>query len=628
MIPMGTVYEEFERELETLRRQCGGDSRREMLRLLLLALEREEMVSIGYRESCINERLAAMPLDDEVRELIHHAMVWIWKDEEMHAVYVRGALLKLRSRWLRWQALSRQAAGAVGGWSASALQHTRWRRAPLSRALAWSVAAAGLVLGKVPRDVRQHLRYGPFRNFCLFNIDAEQTAWLCWARLVELAATDPQVDAELADDCRRVAADEHRHAQIFTLLAEALNDEDRLVAGHSADSLAERIGGVARYFLPRQRRSAAAAENPLGSGGKVWSLRGQSAEEKVPLFHRLLDESGLEAALAQCARRSGRPIGDVRVAIKPTFMLAYDRRDRSPLTDPVLVEELARWLRERGCRDISVLEGRTIYDRFYARRSVREVAEHFGFYSDAYRLVDAQEEQTPHTYPRGLAQYTVARTWKEADVRITFGKVRSHPVELALLALGNLEWVGARCDEYLFLERQADRATPVMMLLDDFPPHFALLEGYDAAADGLVGVMGSPRPLALRRLYAGADALAVDIVAARHLGIADPRDSSLLKAACHWFGGWSPRIEVVGCDEPIEGWRGPYHNDWRALLSFLAMPVYTHGSARGALFVPEMDEAAFPPLSAPGPLLRAGRAGVQALLGLRHPRRALRSPSP
>jgi uncharacterized protein (DUF362 family) len=592
-----------------------------MLRLLLLALEREEMVSVGYRESQIVQRLAAMPLDDDVRELVHHAMLWIWKDEEMHAVYVRGALLKLNSRWLRFHALVRQAAGAVGGWSSSALQHTRWRRAPLSRTLAWGIAAAGTALGKVPRDVRRHLRYGPFRGFCQFNVDAERTAWLCWARLVELAATDPDVDAELADDCRRVAADEHRHAEIFSLLVDALDDQDRLVRGQSADRLAEAIGRVSRHFLPRTRRGIRAVDNPLGSGGRVWSLVGPSAEAKLPVFRRLLDEGELAACLARRAERVGKPMAELRVAIKPTFMMAYDRRDRSPLTDPQLVEELARWLRERGCRQVAVVEGATIYDRFFARRSVREVAEHFGFREGSYRIADASQEQVPHTYPRGLAQYSVARTWKEADFRITFGKLRSHPVELALLALGNLEWVGARCDQYLFAERQADRATPLMMLLDDFPPHYALLEGYDAAADGLVGVMGSPRPRAPRRLYGGVDALAVDTVAARHLGIADPRDSTLLKAACHWFGGWAPRIEVVGCDEPVAGWRGPYHNDWWALLSFLAMPVYSLGSARGALFVPEMDEAAFPPLRKAAWTLRWGRAGVRALLGLRHPKR-------
>jgi hypothetical protein len=78
-------------------------------------------------------------------------------------------------------------------------------------------------------------------------------------------------------------------------------------------------------------------------------------------------------------------------------------------------------------------------------------------------------------------------------------------------------------------------------------------------------------------------------------------------------------IEVIGVDEPITGWRGPYHNEVSTLLSFLAYPVYELSSGRGALFVPEMDERAFPPLGRQSGLLRLGRRGLQSLLGLRHP---------
>jgi uncharacterized protein (DUF362 family) len=233
--------------------------------------------------------------------------------------------------------------------------------------------------------------------------------------------------------------------------------------------------------------------------------------------------------------------------------------------------------------------------------------------------VDASEEQVGHAYGRGMAQYTVARTWKEADFRISFGKMRSHPVDLAVLTVGNLEWLGARCDEFLFVERQAQRQTALMMLIDAFPPHFALLDAYECVPDGLLGVMGSPRPKAPRRLYAGADALAVDLTAARHLGVQDPDDVPTLRAARHWFGDVAGRIEVVGVDEPIADWRSPYHNELSTLLSLLAYPVYEFGSGRGALFVPEMDTRAFPPLGRESGLLRLGRRGLQTFLGLRHP---------
>lgn len=622
------VYEDFERELAAWRRKDAGRPRREMIRLLLLALEREELVSVGYREAMMVRRLRTMPVEPAVRDLIHHALVWAWKDEEMHAIYLRGAILRLGSRSLKFRAYLRQFAGAIAGWSSSVRQHVRWREAPLSRAFATQITWMGTLLGRVPRDVREYLRFRPFRDFCLFNVDAEKTARLCYDRMIELAAELPELPSSLVDDFRRVRDDEVRHTRIFEILTDALDPADRLMPGVSAATLSRQIGAVGEVFLPRARREALIAANPLGEGGRVWVVRGTSAEAKLPLFHRLLDETGLPDRLRLRAESASKPVGDLRVAIKATFMLGYHRKDRSIITDPALLDALAARLRDLGCADVTVVESSNIYDKFYGNRTVRDVARYFEIVSPHYRLVDSSEEQVAHSYQRGMAQYTVGRTWKEADFRITFGKMRSHPVELAYLTVGNVEWIGARCDEFLFAERQAHRQTAIMMLLDEFPPHYALLDAYDLAAEGLVGVMGCPRPPSPKRLYAGGDALAVDMVAARHMGMRDPRESSILRAACHWFGDPSGRIEVVGPDEPLAGWRGPYHNELSTLLSFLALPIYVRGSGRGSLFVPEMDEEAFPPLQPEGTLLKAGRRGVRRLLGLRHGRERRKASRP
>ena len=131
--------------------------------------------------------------------------------------------------------------------------------------------------------------------------------------------------------------------------------------------------------------------------------------------------------------------------------------------------------------------------------------------------------------------------------------------------------------------------------------------------------MGCPRPPSPRRIYASGDALALDRVAARHLGMRDARESSILRAAFHWFGEPDAQPVVVGADEPVPGWRGPYHSDLSTMLSFMAYPVYVLGSGRGALFVPEMDEAAFPPLEKEGRLLRASRSLVRRIIGLHLP---------
>lgn len=616
---MGSVYEEFERELARLHSECSRNPRRELIRLFLIALEREEIVAVGYRESLMERRLAAMQIPDDFRETIRHALVWIWKDEEMHAIYIRGAILRIAGLRLRIQAFLTQAAGGLGGWASSILQHSTWSRAPLSRLTAWTITLFGRVLGKVPTDVRQHLVYGPFRDFCRFSIDAERTAATCWYRIAELADSQAELDANLSRDFRRVAKDEDRHAQVFSILAEALSEDDRLADGATVSGLLQQLRAVGHEFVPRSQRQISDLENPLGSGQPVHVVHSASAKGKRVLFRQLLEHSGLAAAISQRSEFLKRRVSDLSVAIKPTFMLGYHRKDCSPVTDPELTDDLAVYLREIGCADVVLIEGRNIYDRFFEHRNVRDVATYFGFNSPNYRVADAADEQVPHTYRRGMAQYTIARSWRDADFRISFPKIRSHPIEMALLSVGNVEWVGARCDEFLFLDRQADRVTAVMMLLDEFPPHFAILDGFENAPDGLVGVMGSCRPKHPHRFYAGPDPLAVDTVALRHLGVNQPHDSSIIRAASHWFGGCLREVKVIGNDAPIQDWRGPYANEFRALLSIVAYPVYVMGSGRGALFVPEMDEDAFPMFAREGVFLGLGRRAVRRLLGLHIP---------
>ena len=615
------ILREAEEQLDALLRQHSGDRRQAILQLFLLALEREELVSIGYRDSLISARLKRMPLDDDVQELIRRALIWAWKDEEMHALFSRGAILKLGSARLRCQSLACQAAGAIGGWAASALQHTRWREAPLSRLLARGITTAGALLGKLPKEVRDHLEFRPFRDFCLFNAELEAASKMSWQRIVQVTEDGREFPVEAVNDFRRVVSDEERHQRVFVVLAEALNERDEFTPGFTVERLAEQIAEAGEFYLPGHRRGKSPVDNPQGSGGRVYCYQGKSLDEKLALFRRVLHDAGLHEQLEARAKFLGKPVRELRVAIKPTFMLGYNRRDASTITDPALLNELAAFLRESGCVDVAVIEAPNIYDRFFGHRSVANVATYFEIQSPHFRLVDASADRVAHQYTRGMAQSTIARTWKEADVRISFGKVRSHPVDHALLAIANLEGLGTRTDEYIFFDRQASRATSLMMLLDEFPPHFALLDAYETAPDGLVGMMGCRRPKQPLRIYAGSDALAVDMIAARHIGIHNPRESSLLDAAQHWFGGWSENIEVVGTDESIADWRGPYSNELWAMMSFFALPMYVFGSGRGLRFVPEVDAEAFPPLVPESWFLKFRRRNIRALLGLRLPRK-------
>lgn len=624
---MGAVFEQFAEELRAWEAKFAGRPRDELIGLCLMALEREELVSVGYREELMTQRLSAMPIPPAVRELMRHALIWAWRDEEMHSIYIRGALLKYGGPLLKVRAFAQQMGGLVGGWAGSVRQHVPWSKAPISRAGATFVTWLGALTGKVPEDVRKYLNYGPFREFCVFNVDAEKTASLCYQRMIALAQEAPELGRELAEDFVRVRDDEDRHARIFEILANALDEKDGLVASETEESLTRKIEDVGEYFLPRTLRKHTVVNTKIGSGGRVFALEGQSAANKCSTFRRLLEESGLEGKLRERAAALGKQAAELQIVVKPSFMLGYARKDRSIVTDPDLLRELAGFLRERGCGNAVIVESANIYDQFFEHRSVAEVAAYFGLQECGMPIVDGSNDQVPHSYFRGMAQNTISRSWKAADFRISFGKMRSHPIEMAYLTIGNLEWMGGRCDEFLFVERQAHRETALMMLLDGFPPDFALLDAYDEASDGLVGVMGCPRPPSPRRVYAAEDALAVDLVAARHMGVREPEQTNILRAACHWFGDPRARIEVVGTNEDLRGWRGPYETEFSTMLSFVAYPVYVFGSGRGSLFVPEMDEQAFPPLQKVSFSQRVLRAALRRLLGLHFPRTKKQRPA-
>src|SRR2546428_6701356 len=76
---VGALYREFEQTLELCSRRFASKPREEMIHLFLLALEREEIVAVGYRENAIARRLPTMEIDDDERELIRHALIWLWK---------------------------------------------------------------------------------------------------------------------------------------------------------------------------------------------------------------------------------------------------------------------------------------------------------------------------------------------------------------------------------------------------------------------------------------------------------------------------------------------------------------------------------------------------------------------
>ena len=247
----------------------------------------------------LHARIDALDAPDDVRALVHHALRWASRDEETHAVYARGVLFRRGERTLSVRALVQQLGGLVAGWASAVTQHVTFSRAPIARALSTLVSYIGLLAGKVPRSARKTLSYRSFAQFSAFNVEAEETAAMCWERIAEL----DEADAEIY---RRVAADERKHAEVFRALFESFDDADALRPGITADSLATRLRDVDPVFVPRTLRSG---ENPLGTGAAVVVCEDRAADPAalLPRPSSTADSSSVCCAAAGRTGSRSRP---------------------------------------------------------------------------------------------------------------------------------------------------------------------------------------------------------------------------------------------------------------------------------------------------------------------------------
>ncbi len=592
--------------LSRWRRECAGRPEVERSRLLLLALEREQIVAVAYREEAVAGRVAELDVGDQARALIRQTLVWIWKDEQLHAEFTRGLLLETGGLASSLVVYGRQVQGALSGWTSSTATNRVARSAPLRTGAAGALVAAARAARRMPPALASELRYQTFRKYCALNVALESSAEFAYRRLVEVARS---AEERVAFD--RIRADEARHAEAFRLLTEVITDDDRLADGVSAEDLAARLGRISPWFIPAaQRPQTGAGQRSFGSGARVVVRGGRTDADKSAVLTECLDRAGLDE-LAGRARSA---------AIRVSFMLGYDRADRSNVSDPELVDLLARYLRRRGVADVAVLEAPTVYGNLFSGRSVASVARYFGFASPAYRIVDIGADMRAWAFDRGFVQKTISGTWLDADLRIAAPKLRTDPTEFAHLSLSTLEGSTGAIDQSFYAGRSVDFRSATMMLLDVAPPHFAVVDAWAPVADGPFGVMGCHRPAQVRYLYAGADALAVDAAVLADLGIGDPRRAPIVAQACHWFGLQPGAAVVDGPAAPLrQQLRGAHSSSLLRGLAAVSYPVYVYLSKRGELFVPAMDTTAFPPSAPSGAPTRAVRWLSQRAFGLRAP---------
>jgi len=290
---------------------------------------------------------------------------------------------------------------------------------------------------------------------------------------------------------------------------------------------------------------------PVGTGRKATVASIRDAD-KFAALNRVLGETGFDAILEGRRKGSGKAREDFSIVIKPNFMFAYDKRDRSTYTDPELVHHLVKRLRDLGFRNLNVVEAQSTYGEYFDRRSVREMAGYLGYDGKAgYEVVDmtldVDEERFlgPH-----LGNHPVSRSWREADFRISFAKNKTHAYAYYTLTLKNI--YGALPLANKFKEYHCGRGIyeTTIEFLTAFPVDFGLVDAC-LSADGPFGIFADPAPNGTDTIIGGTDLVAVDWIAASKMGI-DPMISPYMKLAVEAFG--KPEILFIGDPNPYRPW--------------------------------------------------------------------------
>lgn len=252
---------------------------------------------------------------------------------------------------------------------------------------------------------------------------------------------------------------------------------------------------------------------------------------------------------------SGKPQADFAIVIKPNFMFAYNKSDRSTFTDPELVGRLVATLKDQGgFPNITVVEAQSTYGQYFDKRRVVEVAEYVGYAVDGgagYRVVDLTEDafEERHLGPH-LGRHPVPLTWRDADFRISFAKNKTHAYSYYTLTLKNIYGALPLADKFSEYHTGRDIYHTTMEYLRAFPVHFGLIDAH-LSADGPFGIFADPEPNVTETIIGGADLVAVDWVGATKMGL-DPKISRYVELAVKAFG--KPEITLVGDPNPYRPW--------------------------------------------------------------------------
>ncbi len=291
----------------------------------------------------------------------------------------------------------------------------------------------------------------------------------------------------------------------------------------------------------------------------VWVVRD---EDHRAALDAVLRETHFDELVRARAAEVGTTVEELSIALKPNFMFMYSIEDPSTYTDPSLVLALVDRLRGLGCGNISIVEAQSAYGNDFQGREVKRVAEYIGYSTEdeRYRIADLTEEMEPFDYGGRLGQHFVGRTWRDAQMRISFAKNKTHSWSYYTLGIKNT--YGALPMQNKLREYHTKREIyyPTIDALRHFPLHYCLVDA-TLSSDGQFGIFANRNPKKTDTIIGGRDAIATDWVGASKMGL-HPMVSRFMREACFAFG--TP--EIV--------WRGdrsryaPWENVYAAMAEF------------------------------------------------------------
>ncbi len=328
-----------------------------------------------------------------------------------------------------------------------------------------------------------------------------------------------------------------------------------------------------------ERKAILAPEYPfdVSEPQHLVAIKVGNPNRKFDMLDAALDNSCFFEHLERAWKRSGKSKEDFSIILKAHFIPLIRRDEVGVYTDPTLVIHVVRRIMERGWRNVSVAEGRNSFGKWYDGRGVVRVAARAGYveeeavepvgkspsrltgYVDVkgellpFTIVDLSHQLVSHEFTHELlGRHFVSQFWRDADYRITFGKLKTHYATRYALNLANISLALPMEDRLVTYPTEMDEARAVTALMEAFPVHFSLIDGI-TAADGVLGYVRRPRSRVPGIIIAGQNIFATENLGAQLMGV-DPFESVLTRLAATRLGGMMP-YKLIGNPVLLKPWK-------------------------------------------------------------------------